>query len=105
MSDATITVPVDLANPGQFFACCGLLELADRLWSGAEGWFESDAFFIRTTGGSLDAITAALRACTLANTMTLEQSERLDTLSAMSKMERRGAGFEDETKATGIASA
>lgn len=27
-----ITVPVDLTNPGQFFACCGLLELANRLW-------------------------------------------------------------------------
>jgi CRISPR-associated protein Csb3 len=35
-----ITVPVDLTNPGQFFACCGLLELADRLWPGVEGWFE-----------------------------------------------------------------
>lgn len=38
MSDkqANITIPVDLTNPGQFFACCGLLELADRLWPGAE---------------------------------------------------------------------
>ena len=31
-----ITVNVDVTNPGQFFACCGLLELADRLWPGAE---------------------------------------------------------------------
>lgn len=36
MSEANITIPVDLTNPGQFFACCGLLELADRLWPGAE---------------------------------------------------------------------
>lgn len=35
-----ITIPVDLTNPGQFFACCGLLELADRLWPVTEGWFE-----------------------------------------------------------------
>jgi CRISPR-associated protein Csb3 len=35
-----ITIPVDYTNPGQFFACCGLLELADRLWPGAEGWFD-----------------------------------------------------------------
>src|SRR5947208_763510 len=27
-----IRINVDLTNPGQFFACCGLLELADRLW-------------------------------------------------------------------------
>jgi CRISPR-associated protein Csb3 len=51
MSDeknANIQIPVDLTNPGQFFACCGLLELADRLWPGAEGWFESaDRFQIR----------------------------------------------------------
>jgi len=39
---ANIQIPVDLTNPGQFFACCGLLELADRLWPGAEGWFSED---------------------------------------------------------------
>jgi CRISPR-associated protein Csx14 len=26
------TVAVDLGNPGQLFACCGLLEAAGRLW-------------------------------------------------------------------------
>lgn len=31
-----ITVNVDVTNPGQFFASCGLLELADRLWPGAD---------------------------------------------------------------------
>jgi CRISPR-associated protein Csx14 len=36
----TISIPVDVTNPGQFFACCGLFELADRLWPGAEAWFE-----------------------------------------------------------------
>lgn len=41
-----ITVTVDVTNPGQFFACCGLLELADRLWPGAEGWFERRKFCI-----------------------------------------------------------
>ncbi len=41
-----IAVQVDVTNPGQFFACCGLLELADRLCSGAEGWFEDDRFCV-----------------------------------------------------------
>jgi CRISPR-associated protein Csx14 len=36
----SFSVHVDPTNPGQFFACCGLLELADRLWQGAEGWFD-----------------------------------------------------------------
>jgi CRISPR-associated protein Csb3 len=39
----TISIPVDVTNPGQFFACCGLFELADRLWPGAEAWFEGEA--------------------------------------------------------------
>jgi CRISPR-associated protein Csb3 len=30
--EPNITIKVDVTNPGQFFACCGLLELADRLW-------------------------------------------------------------------------
>ncbi len=46
-SDSTISVRLDPANPGQFFACCGLLELANRLWRGAEAWFDSSAFYLR----------------------------------------------------------
>jgi CRISPR-associated protein Csb3 len=41
-----VQIPVDLTNPGQFFACCGLLELADRVWPGAKGWFEQRHFHI-----------------------------------------------------------
>jgi hypothetical protein len=47
MESAAISVDIDLFNPGQFFACCGLLEFADRLWDGAEAWFESGYFFLR----------------------------------------------------------
>jgi len=41
-AEPTFSVEVDVINPGQFFACCGLLELAYRLWPGAEGWFSPD---------------------------------------------------------------
>jgi CRISPR-associated protein Csx14 len=51
-----ITIPVDLTNPGQFFACCGLLELADRLWPGAEGWFDLDNFCIKCGFGLRDIL-------------------------------------------------
>jgi hypothetical protein len=44
--EVAISVRVDPANPGQFFACCGLLELADRLWGGAEGWFDTNMFYL-----------------------------------------------------------
>ena len=40
--DPQIKIDVDPTNPGQFFACCGLLELADRLTGKAQGWFEND---------------------------------------------------------------
>jgi CRISPR-associated protein Csx14 len=57
----TFRVNVDINNPGQFFACCGLLELADRLWPGAEGWFATDCqrFFI-SSEGRLDYLLALL---------------------------------------------
>jgi CRISPR-associated protein Csb3 len=48
--NAAIHVNVDVTNPGQFFACCGLLELADRLWPGATGWFDADQFRISCDG-------------------------------------------------------
>jgi CRISPR-associated protein Csx14 len=54
-----IRLAVDPTNPGQFFACCGLLELADRLWPGAEGWFTADDFFV-SCDGSLPTILAVL---------------------------------------------
>ena len=51
----TITLRVDVANPGQFFACCGLFDLASRRAPDALAHFEQDGvtkqwhFFI--TGG------------------------------------------------------
>jgi len=46
MCETTISLRVDPTNPGQFFACCGLLELADRLWPEVEAWFDRSIFFI-----------------------------------------------------------
>jgi CRISPR-associated protein Csb3 len=45
-----IRINVDVSNPGQFFACCGLLELADRLWPrvGVVGAFTSSQFELWT---------------------------------------------------------
>lgn len=56
-----ITVNVDVTNPGQFFACCGLLELADRLWPGAEGWFETSQFCIAPLDGQTRTLTSLLQ--------------------------------------------
>lgn len=61
-AEPIIKIPVDLTNPGQFFGCCGLLELAGRLWPGAEGWFELGEFRL-AGGGSLTAILETLVGC------------------------------------------
>ncbi len=63
--EPSIRVRVDTTNPGQFFACCGLLELADRLWHGVEGWFEDGTFLVRLAdvGASVEpSLSALLRA-------------------------------------------
>lgn len=58
----TFTVSVDVTNPGHFFACCGLLEAAHRLWNSAEGWFDRDCFHVTVTGvDGKDALTALIR--------------------------------------------
>jgi CRISPR-associated protein Csb3 len=46
--EPSIRINVDVTNPGQFFACCGLLELADRLWpeSGVLGAFDTKCFHL-----------------------------------------------------------
>jgi CRISPR-associated protein Csb3 len=97
---SNIAIPVDLANPGQFFACCGLLELADRLWSGAEGRFDRGHFLIVAPHEcSLRALLDKLAESTVANTMTPAQSARLEELSSMKKQQREAIpGLEDEKK-------
>jgi CRISPR-associated protein Csb3 len=93
MPESAIRVRIDPTNPGQFFACCGLLELAHRLWSGAEAWFEDDKhhFCLHPLDSQLTADQSplafynAITFCLLANTMTESQLHRRDHLSSMSK--------------------
>lgn len=101
MSDPepNIKVTVDLTNPGQFFACCGLLELADRLWPGAEGWFKDDYFCIKCESrASLASLEKFMRSLKVTNTMTAEQTLRYDELGAMTKKQRKEGALEEEKK-------
>ncbi len=61
---ARASIPVDLFNPGQVFACLGFLEAADVLLGDAEGGFEWDddggaQFHVSACGGT-DPIEAVL---------------------------------------------
>lgn len=67
----SIVVNVDPTNPGQFFACCGLLEFADRLWPGAEGWFEGEEFKIECEG----SLPELVRQVTSANLTLLDPDD------------------------------
>ena len=44
---ASSAIATDLRNPGQFFACCGMLYCADRLLGDAVAHFEGDQFVLR----------------------------------------------------------
>jgi CRISPR-associated protein Csx14 len=63
--DPDISVNVDIRNPGQFFACCGLLEISSRLWPESEGWFEITGrratYRIATNNGHQDALGEIVR--------------------------------------------
>ena len=54
-----IRIPVDVTNPGQFFACCGLLELAWRKCPQVVGHFKERTFFIEG-GGSFSELLCSI---------------------------------------------
>jgi len=61
MMMAEATLPVDLLNPGQVFACLGLMELAEVLCGPCEGRFgyrnaESQAQFVLKVDGAVNPI-------------------------------------------------
>jgi CRISPR-associated protein Csx14 len=56
---------LDTRNPGQFFACCGLLEISSRIWRDSEAWFEGTGrrvtYRIATHSGHDDALAEIVR--------------------------------------------
>lgn len=62
---AEASIPVDLANPGQVFACLGFLEAADILLGAARGGFDwselGDARFRLAASGREDPVARVLR--------------------------------------------
>lgn len=58
--DPTIRINVDVTNPGQFFACCGLLELASRVDQNTIAHFENGQFLV---AGDLQTVLDQFFAC------------------------------------------
>jgi|GEM_PF-96060 len=103
---AVVRLLMEPTNPGEFFACCGLLELAHRVWKGAEGWFEGEEFCLRPVESHEVrsvcpvGLVDALARCLLTNNMGATEVARLTELSRMSRKERaKDPRLEDEKKA------
>ena len=94
--EPAVKVRVDPTNPGQFFACCGLLELADRLWGGAEGWFE-DREFCLDAKGKLPELLAMAKAMHLSN-----ESDDRTTLDEQEEEDDKKDESQDENNALDI---
>lgn len=97
MNEPSITVAVDPTNPGQFFACCGLLELADRLWPGAEGWFSEDGREFRMACGehSLPELLAELGKAKFESSLGSAGLKRLGSLKSKDKKKRTAQDWAD----------
>jgi CRISPR-associated protein Csb3 len=57
------SIPVDLLNPGQVFACIGLMEAAEVLLGGAEGafdWTGAQSSFTLRAAGDADPVEAVI---------------------------------------------
>ena len=92
---------MDPTNPGQFFACCGLLELADRLWPGAEGWFEGGEFLVQC-GGTLSELLESLANAKLNSSLTDQELRRLGTLLSANKAKLTPAEAEEKLRLSAL---
>ncbi|PYP84344.1 MAG: hypothetical protein DMF61_20070 [Blastocatellia bacterium AA13] len=59
-TEPIIRINVDVTNPGQFFACCGLLELASRIDQYAMAHFENGQFWV---AGDVQTVLDRFFAC------------------------------------------
>ena len=95
---ADIHINIDPSNPGQFFACCGIFELAHRMWPGTVAWFQGANFKLAGTG-TLSTLLDAFAACKMTNTMSSFQFERFEELKTMTGQKKKESpGVEDEYK-------
>jgi CRISPR-associated protein Csb3 len=72
------TIPVDVTNPGQFYACCGLLELATAVDSHATGRFVDADFVVESQADPRELVRDA--------DVTIDMPSR--TLNRMSELRR-----------------
>ena len=82
-------IPIDPRNPGLYFACCGLFEIAELLAPGGLAWFEDNGrVFVLATDAALPPELPALRE------QTPEEQTRFEKLKAIQPLTLTIAGCE-----------
>lgn len=87
---AASSIPVDLANPGQVFACLGFVEAADVLLGNAKGGFDWDsdgARFLFAADGEEDPAVRVLRFLQEATITALAPPDSTNRMQAGWKIE------------------
>ncbi len=74
-SSGGFRIRVDVTNPGQFFACCGLLELIEKIAPGVESVFEGNHFRV-FSGVSLRDTLETLRSVQLGGSESENREEK-----------------------------
>lgn len=88
-----ITIPVQLTNPGEFFACCGMLELASRALTDAKARFTADQngtsfelSFAELDGES--SLIDLIASCSVESSLSNQQLARLRVVLNQKKEQR-----------------
>lgn len=97
----SFAVSVDVTNPGQFFACCGLLELAHRRWPGAEGAFDESGTIFKVfcpTAPIADVrqLAQEIANCEISGLTENEREERGALEAERTRFKREGTPFPAE---------
>jgi CRISPR-associated protein Csx14 len=91
---SSFTVNVDVTNPGQVMACCGLLELAHCLWPGAEGWFRDEWFLVavpvKSSNNALICLVEKLACCEISGLNEVERKERDELEKQRRDLKKKG---------------
>lgn len=103
----TATLAINAANPGHYFACCGLFQLAalPRLFPDAVAWFERTDTGFRFHLANTPPLTELIKKITAAEITAAEDSAGNDAEEADGKEAYDEDGDEEETESEKEASA
>lgn len=88
-----IAIPVQLSNPGEFFACCGILELANRALTNVKARFTTDqsGYIFELSFTELDGesrLVDFLANCRVESSLSDQQLARLRVVLNQKKQQR-----------------